>query len=213
MPVIVEVRTLHKFTIALLDILQSESPETADTEVRASEGANDIAMHHGTFEIIDAVAPIRSWLRTRQVAKEATGKSIARTSRIDNFFQGIGWSAKVGSICAKQQGAIAAQLHYCIVYSQRPKLSHCRHNASLIRVLADLLFAHQENVDLLHNFGQLITGSINPQIHRIEDHQARLLHLLQHLALQLRLYICQEDQRAIEVWGRHNGVEVCKDAQ
>src|SRR5581483_3470261 len=53
----------------------------------------------------------------------------------------------------------------------------------------------------------------NPEFHRIQNRQARVRRGLQHLHLEFRLDICQEEQFAFEVGGWQYGMKPGVDAE
>src|SRR5437867_1102782 len=85
-PVRIKVRIADQLFIARGDICEAKITQLPDAEISTGKGADDIAMHHSTFEIVNRIATILFRLRSREIAKKPTSKGITSPRRIYDLF-------------------------------------------------------------------------------------------------------------------------------
>ena len=71
------------------------------------------------------------------------------------------------------------------------------HEIRLFGELARLAVVERDHVDFLEQREQIGAPALDPEVHRVARDELRLAHLAQHLELQARIDVAEEDERRV----------------
>src|SRR5213596_1093588 len=106
-------------------------------------------MYDATLYLINSVMTVLLRFNLRKISKETTRKGITSACRVDHLFEGVRWSAKEGTIGAKEQSSIASLFDHDILQSHIEQVAYTCDDAGAVRILANLFFTHQEHINAL----------------------------------------------------------------
>ncbi len=148
----------------------------------------------------------------RHGAQQSAGEGIARTGRIAHRLQRMG-RREEDAIFGEQKGAILAALDDDGARPVGEDDARGRREKALPGELHGFFIVHQHTVDSPQQALEPGTGSVEPELHRVAGDELRIGHLLQHLELQLRLDIGQEDQLRVAVRRGQRRMEIGEDVE
>src|SRR5579859_7974364 len=94
-PIRIKMRTIDENVITSLNVIQAQAAQTLDAKILADKRAKNVAMHDGSFDLVDRVIAVRAGRDGREIAEEAPSEGIACPGGIDHLFQRKRWRAKI----------------------------------------------------------------------------------------------------------------------
>src|SRR3989338_4847323 len=201
-------KRVHVLVEARADLLFGKLADALDAEIFHAERGHHRAVGHGPAYHIE-ILPIG---RSGEIPHETAREGVASPGGVHHFLYRVGGDGKDivleehhrAGVAALNNNALRAHLHdqpgrlYQIVFPGE---------------LAALLLVDEEHVHLLEQLQQRGFLEGDPVIHRVAGHQPGLAHLVQDLALQVRVYIGQEEHAAAGVAAGKLGFEILEDVE
>ena len=126
------------------------------------------------------------------VADEAAGERVAGPRGIDDLLERVG-GQREEAVGGHEDGAVLALLGDDRRRPPGEDLARRGHQVRPPGELAHLGVVEHDAVDLADDVDERVAGDVDPQVHRVQRHEAGVDALRAHLRLQLGLDVGQED--------------------
>ena len=191
------------------DLLAREGEDALGAERLDVEGRQRGAVGHRAAQqaVVDLLVRVRG-----DVAHEAARERVAGAGRIDHVGRRIGGEREV-ALAREQRGAVLALLGD---HHGRAEVEHLvggAHEVGLVGELLDLAVVEDHAVDQADRAQQRLARDVDPQVHRVHRHEARLGALLADLALEVGLDVGEEDDVGGRGLRRQRRLEVLEDVE
>ena len=145
--------------------------------------------------------------RLGEVAGKRAGKAIPSPGGVMNIFERIRRGTEE-QVFAKKQTAVLALFNADVFRAEFQDSAARLDEAGFFHQLARLALIEDQAINPLQEFQDCIPRDFEPQIHRIRHNELWFLHLTQHVHLQLRRDIGEENKGGIPILGWQGRIEL-----
>ncbi len=176
---------------ALLDVVGRDLEQSLDRELLDGERSHRRPVHHGATQ-----ARLGQIAATREIAHEAAGERVAGTGGIEHRLERIR-RRKEDARRREHERAVLAFLDEHVLGPALHDPSRRLHEIELIGQLPRLGVVERDEVDVFEQLEQIGPPALDPEIHGVARHELGLRDLRQHVELQPRIDVAEEDERRL----------------
>src|ERR1700682_4699673 len=204
---VVEVRERAEVLITLLNVREDDLPQAIERELLDRERREDAPEDSAAAKL-----PVRDVLARGEIAEEPAGERIAGAGRIEDVLQRIRRSGEDG-VGRDHHDPVLSSLDDERLRPERKDLSAALHEVRLFRELPYFGLVDDHEIDFTDDPGERLLRGGDPEIHRVERHEPRTAALFEHIHLQLRLDVGEEEDVRRTMLLREEGTEAGEDVE
>src|SRR6266480_2573708 len=187
----------------------SRAPRSTTAGQTTATATSVILVNLGFAQIVE----VHLLDRSRQISGHATSERVPCASRIMKVVQRVCTAAEKLIVFTEKQGSMLAFFYRDIVWSHFPDPTPCFNETCFLRDLASFAVVQDEKVDAAKECIQISARSLNPKIHRVGNDETRTFHLIEHMRLQRRRDVGQQNEIGLPIRFWQRGFEMFKDIE